>query len=84
MAHRGTLPAGRFQNRQTFALEAVAGFMRALVPSLAGVVFLKSRSGIDDQKRPHAIRMRATEGKRHVAPKGKPADDGGLGADRVE
>src|SRR5207253_11329263 len=80
----GALPAGRFQNLQPLALEAVAGVMRALVPDLARMVLLEAGAGVDDQERADAIRMGAVERQRHVAAKRKPADDRLLGADGVE
>ncbi len=84
MADRGAFAAGGLQNAEAFALEAVGGFMRTPVPGLARVVFLEARPGIDDQQRPDPIRMGAIEGKRHIAPERKPADDGASGADRIQ
>ena len=84
MADTGAFAAGRLQHREAFALKTVAGLKRALVPGLAGLVFLETRAGIDDQQRADPLRMRAIKCQRHVAAERKPADDGAGGADLVE
>ena len=81
MAHRRAFAAGGFQHIEAFALEAVGGVARALVPGLAGVVLLEAGPGVDDQQRADAFGMRAIKCQRHVAAERQPADDRLAGTD---
>ena len=84
MAHVGAFAADGLQHGEALALEAVAGLQRPLVPGLAGLVLLETRSGIDDQQRAHSFRMGAIECQRHVAAEREPADDGAGRTDLVK